>query len=258
MSGFAGKRIVVTRAKHQAKDLVGKIEALGGIAVEYPCIDIAPPDDLQLLDTVLGKIADYDWVLFTSRNTVRMIAKRLQESGLHINWEQIKVGAVGTKTEALIQDLLGKSADFIPDNYTAKDLAHNLPVLPYEKVLLPQSSLADNDMYEILLGERQADVTLVIAYQTVIGQGGDHVLTMLENGQIDAITFTSPSTVENFVTRISPKEVSDIPVVCIGSVTAKSAQDNGFLHVYHPQEHTIDHLLKLLEKLFTEASHDKS
>ena len=258
MNDLTGKRIVVTRAKHQAKDLVDKIEALGGIAIEYPCIDIAPPDDLELLDSVLGKVADYDWVLFTSRNTVHMVAERLQELGLHINWEQIKVGAVGTKTDALIQEMFGKSADFIPNTYTAKDLAYNLPVYPYEKVLLPQSSLADNKIYEILLGERQADVTLVTAYQTVIGQGGEDVLTMLENNQINAITFTSPSTVENFIARISPESIWNTPVVCIGSITAKSAQDNDFQHVYHPQEHTINHLVDLLVQLFAEVEHDKA
>lgn len=257
MSGLTGKRIVVTRAPHQADDLIDAIQGLGGISVRYPCIDIAPPTDLSSLDYALENVRDFDWVLFTSRNTVHMIAERIEALNLRLDWEDVKIGAVGTKTSETILDLLGAKTDFVPEQHTGSDLARNLPIYPYEKVLLPQSSLADDDIYTILLGERQTDVTLVTAYRTIIGQGGDDVPKFLQNKQIDAITFTSPSTVANFIARIAPKTAWDIPAVCIGTTTAKVARDSGFQMVHTPSEHTIDHLLELLDNLFTEASHDQ-
>lgn len=253
MSRLEGKRIVVTRARHQADGLVEKIEVLGGIALNYPCIDIALPENLVPLDCALKTIYSYDWVLFTSRNTVRMLAKRIRDLELQIDWTEIKIGAVGAKTAELITKLFNTSADFIPENYSGDDLAKSLPISTYQKVLLPQSSLADSDVFNTLLGERQANVTLVIAYTTIIGQGGDDVPSLLKNNQIDAITFTSPSTVENFVKRLAPQNAWSIPVICIGSTTAERAKQTGFYDIDFPAEHSLDNLINLLQRRFSEV-----
>lgn len=254
MSELDEKHIVITRAQHQAQELAENIEAEGGIAVYYPCIALSQSNNSEYLDSALENLTKYDWLLLTSCNTAQVIAERLNALALQIDWSQIKIAVVGKKTQEAVQNLLSTNIDFIPEDYTAYDLAQTLPLSGGEKVLLPQSALAKDDIQDILI-VRRADVTLIEAYSMTIAQGGDDVPDLLMQNQIDAITFTSGSTVRNFIQRIEPLRAFDIPAICIGSSTYDVAIDAGFERSFYPENHTLPDMIDLLIRFFDEVKH---
>jgi uroporphyrinogen-III synthase len=217
------KRIVVTRAAHQAEPFADQLRAAGSAPVLYPCIAIAPPDDTGPLDDALGSLTDYDWLVVTSSNTVHVLAQRMTE----VDWGSVKFAAVGDTTAVALLDVLGASAAFIPAEQDAAALADGLPLETGARVLLPQSARAGDEL-AIRLRERGATIHTVNAYTTVCGDGGDDVPGMLAAGQIDALTFMSGSAVRCFVERIAPATAFDIPAFCIGASTAQVAIDTGF------------------------------
>jgi len=123
-----------------------------------------------------------------------------------------------------------------------------------EKILLPQSELAP-DTLALELSKRGADVTVVDAYRNMIGSGGEDVPALLRQNRIDAVTFTSGSTVENFIERIAPQTAFDVPAICIGSSSATIALHAGFTSVHYPENYTIPDMVKLLSNFFEEV-HD--
>ncbi len=249
-----GRRIVVTRATHQSEEIIGLLRDAGGIPVCYPCIDIAPSENPGALESALSNLSEYDWIIFSSSNTVRALQRHILEKQPGIDWTKIKIAAVGTKTGDAILQTFKRYADFIPEIQTGEALAESIPLNPGDKIVLPQSALAD-DKLASLLSKKGATVTLVEAYRNVIGTGGEDVPALLSQNQIDAITFTSGSTVTNFVIRITPVEAFDIPAICIGSSTYQVAVEAGFQKVYYPENYTIPDMIELLESHFDEVKH---
>lgn len=251
---LVGKRIVITRAEHQADELTRLIEQAGGIPILYPCIEIVPPADTTTLDSALHHLSVYDTVIFTSSNTVFFVAERLANLDIVFDWRTIRIVAVGDKTDALIQSTFNREADFIPSQYTASSLADELPIRKGEKILLPISALSDGELTDLLIA-RGTEVTTVEAYQTVIGTGGDDISALLRENKIDAITFTSGSTVTNFVKRIAPETAYDIPAVCIGPSTYAVAMNAGFTNAVYPENYTLKDMLHLLSSLLNEVQY---
>lgn len=250
MTGLTGKQIVITRALHQASELADLLIAHGAIPVLYPCIAIVPPTDTILLDSALRQLADYDWLVLTSGNTVMALAERLHTLKIVPDWGRISIAAVGEKTAALARDCLGVEVDFVPEQFTAEALATQIPVYSGISILLPQTSIARTLAADVLRAAG-AIITVVTAYQTVIGQGGADVPSLLQSNQIDALTFTSPSTVEHFVRRIHPLPIPDLPVACIGTVTAEAAHKAGFGHIVIPDRHIIEDMIDSLHRHFS-------
>lgn len=238
MSRLRDKRVVVTRAEHQAGELADLLAARGAIPVLYPCIAILPTVGDDLPD-----VAIFDWLIVTSTNTVEALRGRLDLTGADA--PALKIAAVGTSTAAALRDAFGVEADFIPTVQTAGHLAATLPLRRGERVFLPASAIAKPDLARILTG-RGAAVTAVSVYQTIIGHGGAAVPTMLRAGEIHAATFTSSSTVNGFIKRVG--YVPDVPAVCIGEVTADAAIDGGFRRVLTPKDdYSLDGLLAVME-----------
>ena len=231
---LADKRIVITRAVHQATALKKLLTQYQAIPIIYPCIAIVPPSDTTALDTHLTHISSFDWVIFTSSNAVHALADRLMMLNIQPDWTQVKVAVVGSKTAYTVEQCLKHEADFMPDIFTGEALAETLPINHEDSIFIPQSALADESL-AIGLSQRGAIVTAVIAYETGLGDGGADVPMMLKRGEIDAITVTSPSTVENFLQRVYPLQPLEIPVACIGSTTANSAKQIGFKQVLVPE-----------------------
>jgi uroporphyrinogen-III synthase len=263
MSVLSGKRIVITRASHQAQELADLLSARGAIPVLYPCIAISPPPDTAELDAALWSLADYDWLVLTSSNTVVALAERLRELRIIPNWSPISVATVGSKTAHSAQQLLNVSADFIPQQFTADSLAQTTPVQAGQRVLLPQSTLA-HDHLAGQLRQLGAQVTAVNAYQTIRGRGGEDVPALLRNGKIDALTFTSPSTVINFLQRIAPLKPFHLPAVCIGPITENATRKAGFQNALSAgvqsttdaAEFSIEGIIQTLEHYFIGATAD--
>lgn len=254
--GLAGKRIVNTRAIHQAETLNVLLRQRDAIPLDYPCITVTPPDDPALLDAALFdlKAGNYEWLVLTSANTVFAIAERLAVLGLTLNGGRFQTAAIGPATADAIQQNLGISIADFPAEYVAESLANHLPLKVGERVLLPESALARPTLAENLTA-RGASVTVVMAYQTVCGTGGANIAYLLTQGQVDMLTFTSSSTVTYFVERLQNEggrlEMAlAVPAACIGPKTAATAQAYGFSLVDVPDEHTLVGLVVMLERYF--------
>src|SRR5215469_11434619 len=118
---LAGRRILVTRAAHQAGKLSEGLKALGAIPVEVPVLEIAPPVSFEGLDHSLRKFDEYDWVIFTSANTVRALVERCAAIGVVTRANTVKVAAVGAATAAAAQEA-GWDIAVVPENYVAEGL----------------------------------------------------------------------------------------------------------------------------------------
>ncbi|MBW4439300.1 MAG: uroporphyrinogen-III synthase [Pleurocapsa minor GSE-CHR-MK-17-07R] len=256
-----GKRIVNTRAAHQAGPLDDALRGRGAVPLDYPCIEIIPPDDIIPLDEGLRGLAagSFDWLVLTSANTVAALSARLARLGLLLPDAHVRTAAVGPATAEAASYMLGLQGITLPADYTAESLARALPIAPGERIFLPASALARPDLAAALT-ERGAVVQAVSAYQTVCGRGGVDVPGYLSRGEVDALTFTSPSTVNYFLERLrtaggSAGQAYAIIAACIGPGTAAAARDAGFRTVIMPTEHTISGLADALDKAFSQISH---
>ena len=241
--------VAITRAEHQAAQQRDLLEGLGAEVVHYPCIEIVPLREFSALDTALAKASNgaFDWLVFTSANTVKVLAERMEDLNLSPGiLADSQIATVGPKTASAVQEHFGLQGALIPETYTAAELAKKLALRGGEQVFLPQSALAGTEMVEALR-VTNADVTHVNAYKTVIAQGGDPVPRMLWEGQVDAVTFTSESTVRFFAKRLDFEQgtlamLDDVCVACIGPVTAAAAKALGISVQVVPTDYTLDGL----------------
>ena len=256
-SGLLGKRVVITRAPHQADELAALLLQRGAEPLLYPCIDIAPPEDTSALDAALQKAANggFDCLLLTSANTVIALAKRLTALSLPFHCLQMSsVGVVGPATAKLATDMLGLKSTVMPEGYTAAALAMAMRVIPEMRVFLPQSAIAHEALADALT-RAGANVTAVDAYRTVIGSGGIDLRTLLAARKVNAITFASSSAVHNCLTRMSDEggsaaDLAQVVIACIGPSTAQTARECGLSVAVMPQEHTLAGLVNELELFF--------
>ena len=188
-----GKRIVVTRARSQASILVERIESLGGTVVEFPTIEIRPPESYVPLDRAIRQIATYDWLIFTSVNGVEQFLNRFERLGKNVaDLAGIEIGAIGPETAnrlaaARIQPSL------VPKQYQAEGILEMLTpeTLRGKRVLIPRAAQA-RDILPVTLRRWGAQVDIVEAYQTVLPQADVSALcSLLREDGIDMITFTS-------------------------------------------------------------------
>jgi uroporphyrinogen III methyltransferase/synthase len=251
-----GKSVVVTRAREQASDIASALAALGAEVIEFPTIEIRPPEDFTELDAALARLADYDWVVFTSVNGVRFFFERLALAGGDSRaLGRCGVAAIGPSTaEALARH--GIRADFVPERFVAESVIVGLlreNSLNGRRILLPRAAKA-RDVLPLKLREAGARVDVVSTYVTVpAGECGDEVLSRLREGRLDCVSFGSSSTVENFLARI-PAEVvrqSGTRLAAIGPVTAGTLRDNGLDCHIMPQEYTIPALVEAIKESFT-------
>jgi len=239
-----GAKILVTRARAQSSGLVERIRDAGGEALEFPSIEIIKETDLNALYDAFQVINDYDWLIFTSVNAVDIFFEELGHQGIDIRQLQgIKICAIGPATSAQLKKL-GLLVDLIPDEYRAEGIIMELKakVQPGEKVLLPRAGGAREILPQSLreLGVIVDEVTL---YRAATARVNPFRLEEIRKGQVDYITFTSSSTVTNFVKIIGENYIKDfnsrVKVVCIGPVTAATARENGFTVDIMPGKYTI-------------------
>jgi uroporphyrinogen-III synthase len=245
---LAGKRIVITRPPHKADAMADRLRELGAEAVLLPTITIQPPSDPARLDDALRHLDRYDWLILTSTNTVTHIGQRLAALNLDPIWPAVAV--IGPATgKALLTDY-GVTPAVMPEKHVAEALFAALQDhtdLSGARVLLPQGDLARPVLADLLRGAG-AEVETVIAYKNVRPE----IDPALLSDPFDAVTFTSSSTVHNFV------ELFDDPlavigaalIACIGPVTADTARECGLpVHIV-AEPHTLDGLVEGLITAF--------
>ena len=246
---MTGKCIVNTRATHQNSRFTALLQGHGAEVIEYPCIAIAPPEDDAPLQNALADLASFDWLVLTSANTVLALAAL---PSLTIG--NIQVCAVGPATAKAARSYLGRETVLLPETFTAEVLGETLPIQPGQRVLIPASAIAPPSL-AARLTMRGAEVTVVAAYRTVRGTGGANVPALLAQKQVDAVTFTSASAVENFMARLRAEsgnrtDLASVCIACIGPQTATMAEAHGLQVEVMPTTHTLDGLIAALTEYF--------
>ncbi len=239
-----GKRIVVTRAKGQAGGLAARLEALGACVIEIPTIEIQPPADPAPLDRAIANLGSYDWLIFTSANGVRYFMDRLDRSAADLRSLRARICAIGPATRAAVEALHLK-VDLMGTEYVAESLleafaAHDLSG---KRVLLPRAAVA-RDVIPAELAKRGAQVDVVEAYRTVAPESTEPF-----PDAIDAITFTSSSTVQNFVSLYGAEALHGVKAISIGSITTRTALSLGVEIAAEAQPFTVDGLLEAIERV---------
>jgi uroporphyrinogen-III synthase len=196
MSALEGKRVVVTRAEEQAAVLCELLEASGAVPIRCPTIVIAPPLVHDELDAALEELTGFAWVVFASMNGVRFFHERATARGRGAWFGSGRVAAVGGRTAGALEQL-GVPVAFVPVEQRAAALGGTLPDVHGRSVLLVQGERSDPLLARELMG-RGAKVTAVAAYRTIPTAPSGEGLEALREGA-DALTFTSPSTVDGFV-----------------------------------------------------------
>ena len=251
-----GKRILVTRSREQASDLSERLRELGAMPVEFPTIEVIPPESWADVDHCAAQMTMYDWIIFTSVNGVKYFLERLFTLGGDIrDLQGPRVCAIGPKTaEAL--EVLKVRVDFIPSEYRAESIFAGLrdENLKGKRILIPRAKVA-RDVLPEELRKAGAMVDVVEVYRTVRpGGNAEEVEALLKEGAISAVTFTSSSTVINFVEMVGAqavrKLIAGVPIASIGPVTAEKAQSFGIETTVMPREYTIPALVDALAEYF--------
>ena len=252
---LAGKRILITRAREQASSFAAVLEAAGAEVVEFPTITFTAPESWGPLDAAIGRLREYRWVIFTSANGVRFFWQRLQAAGRDIrDLAGITVCAIGPATAAALHSL-GIRADIVPTEFKAEALVEAIGTddLRGSRVLLARAAESREVIPEELT-RRGALVDVVPAYRTVKGAPDTEGLrTMLRDGKIHAVTFTSSSTVKHFLDLVGEEArelLKSVVVASIGPITAETAARHGIVSHVVPENYTIPALADALVKHF--------
>jgi uroporphyrinogen III methyltransferase / synthase len=258
-----GKRIVVTRPREQAGELVEALEQLGANVIEAPTVRIVPPDDYDALDGACAGVGSYDWVVFTSANGVDYFFQRLHLGPLDARaLAGVRLCAIGPGTADRLARH-GLKVDLMPVEYRAEAVVEALRAtgdLSGKRFLLPRADIARELLAEELR-KSGAEVTEVTAYRSVpvdTDENEPDIYRMLLDKTVDVMTFTSASTVRNFVRRYGQDAVADllsaVAIASIGPVTAEAAQQCGIRTSIMPEEYTITGLVRAIVEHFEAAA----
>jgi uroporphyrinogen-III synthase len=252
-----GKQIVVTRAAHQAAELTEIFWARAAVPLLYPCLAILPVEDFSSIDESLIRATqgEYDWLVITSANTVDVLFGRLQALHIAPNSLHLKVAAVGSTTAKTIEAQLNLNVTTVPSDYQGQALINAISLQAGALILLPQGEIAPVKLFEdlILAG---AVVTRHTIYRTHIGgNDGINLPVLLKTGNVDAITFASPSAVSGFAQRMQVEaggipDLGEVTIACIGPSTRRAALDYDLpVHVM-PTSYTLENLVDAMEVYF--------
>ncbi len=233
---LAGKRIVVTRALKQAHELVRQLEEKGAEVLMLPMVTFEAPEgaDREHLHKALRDLASFDAVLFLSAYAVTCTRKFSQQLGVSRELRDSAdrfIAAVGPATAKELESS-GLRVDYVAKGGTSESLARELgTALAGRKVLLPRSNLGDARLSDALRASG-AQVTEVVAYVTDLPEAPDRtVLDRIRHGDIDVLTFASPSAFNNLCRFIDARELAKlaarIPFAAIGPTTAGAIRKAG-------------------------------
>ncbi|HET8617609.1 MAG TPA: uroporphyrinogen-III C-methyltransferase [Acidimicrobiales bacterium] len=240
-----GRRVVVTRAREQASELVARLSALGAATVEVPAIEIGDPDDGgAALAGAVDRIGDYDWVVLTSPNGARRLLGALAAAGRDARaLGGVRLAAIGPGTaKALASARL--VPDLVPERFVAESLLAAFPAAPPGggRVLLARAAVA-RDVLPAGLAKAGWAVDVVDAYRTRAVPLDERQAAALAEAEI--VTFTSSSTVTNLLAAAGGHPLPPV-VAAIGPVTAATARDRGLAVDVEAGVHTIDGLVDAL------------
>ncbi len=247
-----GKRILVTRSRSQASDLVELLEKNGAEPIEFPTIKIVPPDDFAPLDSAIANLETYDWAVFTSVNGVDYFFERLKASGKDLReLKGVRIAAIGPATAKRVESL-NLLVDYVPDEYRGEAVVEGFKKAGVSglKILIPRAEVA-REVLPDQLREMGATVDVAVAYKTVTDESkSDEIKSLLAKGKVDVITFTSSSTAKNFVKSLKgsdlEKLLENVAIACIGPITAETTRNLGLKVDIEAKEYTIPGLVEAI------------
>jgi uroporphyrinogen III methyltransferase/synthase len=242
-------KILITRPRNQADSFAETLSAAGFKPVYFPVIEIRPFEENFALDRAIARLGCYDWVIFTSVNGVEAFFEHM--SPRHHGDVGVKFAAIGPKTAQALESR-GVHPDFVPKEYVAEAILPGLGDLRGRWVLLPRAEIARKALPESIAAAGGIPHEIAV-YRTVLAEPDPDGLARLRSG-VDAITFTSPSTVRSFVEivhreGIDPLHLPNNPIiVCIGPITQKAAEEAGFSSSIVAEEYTMEGLLAAIKQ----------
>jgi uroporphyrinogen-III synthase len=244
---LAGKVVLVTRPRDQSASLVGELERRGATAMVAPTIEVVPVRSAELTNALQDLAAGaFAWITLTSQVTVDVLASRLESGDVRAH-----VAAVGEGTAAAFRRWAGRDPDLVPKTFTTAALAHAFP-RGHGRVLCARADVAPEGLEEALAAKGWTPLR-VDAYRTKMPKwlpiGAREALA---RGTVDAITFTSASSVRGFANAATDVR-EDPKVVCIGPVTAREARAHGLEVAAVAEPHTIQGLIAALERALAGA-----
>jgi len=254
---LAGRRILITRAREQSAGFAEHLRKLGGETVVFPTIEIVPPLRWDRLDAATDRLNSYDWIIFTSANGVHFFWQRLEERGKAPRLPaSLKVCAIGPATANQLRKK-GIHVDYVPKEYIAEAIVDGFEKMSMEgkRILLARAKIA-RDILPRGLRAMGAEVEVVEVYRTVKPGGGSSKLKrLLEKEPVDAIAFTSSSTVNHFAELLKKENMKaslkGVAIASIGPITTRTAKDRGIEVQIQPKEYTIPALSEAIARYFT-------
>jgi uroporphyrinogen III methyltransferase/synthase len=256
-----GKRILLTRPRQQAGEFSRLLAAYGAEPVEVPTIEIAPPPSWDGIDRAIGRLAAYQWLIVTSMNAVAPLMDRLRLAGKDARaLSHLRICAIGPRTAQELERV-GIVPDLIPEVYQAEGLLGALKQTDVQgkKVLIPRAETA-REILPDQLRRMGATVDVVPVYRTIAPAASLEALKHeFDACRINVVTFTSSSTVRNFVDLIGGADAvmrmaSRAVVACIGPVTAETARECGLRVAIVPPENTVPALADAIVRHFSKAN----
>lgn len=245
------KRILVTRPRAQADSFGDGLKAAGFEPIYFPVIEIRPIEDNLALDKAFDQLNCYAWVVFTSVNAVDVVFDR-SASLLMKAGAGVKFAAIGPKTAEALK-MHGVTPDFVPQEYVAEAILPGLGDLKNKWVLLPRAEIARQELPRAI-SKAGGIAHEIVVYQTLPTQVDMHGLDALKSG-VDVVTFTSASTVKNFVAiarenGLDPMDLPNSPLfACIGPITEQAAREEGLVHLVVAKEYTSEGLIQIISNL---------
>lgn len=252
---LAAVRILVGRARHQAGALSAELRKLGATVLEIPFIEIRKPRSFKALDSSLKNLTEYDWLILTSANGVEAMWDRVTKLRLEHNFKQLNVAAIGPATKKAIEQH-GVKVNVVPKEYVAESVVRSLRRrVNGKRVLLVRAKVA-RDVIPRELRKTGANVDVVEAYETVVPQSSR---TRLQNAlknperRPHVVTFTSSSTVRNFVTLLGARttNLNGIRLASIGPVTSSTLRELGLRADIAARKFTIPGLVEAIVRFMS-------
>jgi uroporphyrinogen III methyltransferase/synthase len=250
-----GKRVLVTRPRHQAESMVARLIDLGAVPFLLPTVEIGPPADWTRVDEAIRAVGQYDWVVFTSVNGVDAFLSRLETLGLDLRaLGKVRIAAIGPKTaEALRRWHL--QADLVPTRYQSEDLAAALlaQIQPGQRVLLARADRGRELLREELSAKCTVDQIAVYSQVDAV-DGGEEVLDALRRGEIEFVTLTSSNIARVLLSRLDATckrriETGEIKLVSISPVTSAEIVKMGFIVAAEAAEATTESMIDAMIKI---------
>jgi len=231
-----GVRIAVTRARSASPEMSRELALLGAQVLDYPTIEIAPPLSYHALDQAIHHLEDYDWLIFTSANAVQAFTSRLAASPRDLRGLRARICTIGPATRKAVEQLHLK-VDVVPGEYVAESLLEALQDfnLRGQRILIPRAAVA-RDIVPQALRDLGATVEIAEAYRTIVPATGPAP-------PADWITFTSSSTVKNFLALNPPGTVEKYRIASIGPITSETLRMHDVEPTVEASPHTTQGII---------------